>query len=60
MPRQHWRLDKSSIYDFVSDDEVIKDKSGLLKIRRRVARNSKVNNPDEGTNMTPVSIKQHD
>ena len=38
LPKKHWALDKSSIYDFISDDELVMDKSGLLKAGRKILK----------------------
>ena len=56
-PTKHRALDRSSIYDFVSDDdEVIQNKPGLLKIGSRVVGSSKANNQDEKSNMMQKKV----
>ena len=40
-------MDKSSIYDFISDDELVMDKSEVLKAGRRMVVNSKDNKVDD-------------
>ena len=50
-------MDKSSIYDFISDDELVMDKSEVLKAGRRMVVNSKDNKVDEQKVVTNMKQK---